>query len=133
VNTAELLTRLSATLKEEVGPAVEDGYVRTQAFMAAVILERVARQVELEPAHRAAERADVDELLGRLTGVLAAAAQPVRAALDDAHADGTVAGLAPLVEALYRDGIGSPATIEAMALIRPVLRRDIDRRMQVAQ
>jgi hypothetical protein len=38
----ELLGRLATTLREEIGPSVNGGYPRTQAFMAAVVLEKVA-------------------------------------------------------------------------------------------
>ena len=109
MNTAELLTRLSTTLKQDIGPAVDDGYTRTQAFMAAVILERLARQVELEPGHLAAERDDIDQLLPRLTTVLAGSPERVRAALDEVGAARSVAVLGPLVEALHAVGSEEPA------------------------
>ena len=43
----DLLARLAATLRGEIGPAVVDPFAKTQAFMAAVILERLGRQLGL--------------------------------------------------------------------------------------
>ena len=43
----ELLERIARTLKKEIGPAVEDAYPKTQAFMAAVVLQKLAGQLRL--------------------------------------------------------------------------------------
>jgi hypothetical protein len=40
----ELLQRIARTLKQDVGPAIEAEYPKTQAFMAAVVLEKLGRQ-----------------------------------------------------------------------------------------
>lgn len=45
VDPSEILRRVARSLREEVGPKVEADYSRTQAFMAAVILEQLACQV----------------------------------------------------------------------------------------
>ena len=45
MNQADLLTRIAATMRADVGPAVDDEYAKTQAFMAAVVLQKVAREL----------------------------------------------------------------------------------------
>jgi hypothetical protein len=129
----ETLRRLSHTLRSEIGPAVGDEYTRTQAFMASVILERLSKQVELAPAHEAAEASDLTALRDSLAPLLHEAPQVVTDALRAAAATGAVAGLGGLIGALYEWGIDRPEASEALALIRPVLRRDIDRRMEIAR
>ncbi|MDA3038638.1 MAG: hypothetical protein O3C27_03750 [Actinomycetota bacterium] len=130
---AELLRRLSASLRADIGPAVADEYARTQAFMASVILERVSRQLELGPAHARAEDAEMVALVDALGPVLAGAPPAVSSALLDVGNHHTVASLGPLLEQLYAWGSAEPRVIEALGLIRPTLRKDIDRKMAVAE
>lgn len=153
----DLLERLAGQLRGQIAPAVADEYQRTQAFMAAVILERLAREAALGERHREAEAADIARLAMDLSDILddartsAAgavphavrdAAQPpssmavpddVSVALTRLQADPDVMLLGPLVEALYRWGPERPKAAAALDAIRPVLRRDIDRRMEIAR
>ncbi|MGI9597551.1 MAG: hypothetical protein ACR2QK_15405, partial [Acidimicrobiales bacterium] len=94
---SELLDRLSTTLRQDVGPAVEDEYNRTQTFMASVILSKLAKQLALGPAHGEAERTDVEQLHQELAAPLATAPAEVTIAAEQAAAAGTVAALSPLV------------------------------------
>jgi hypothetical protein len=129
VNTSELLARLSATLKADIGPAVSDEYPRTQAFMASVILERLSKQVALEVEHARAEAEDLDRLLADLGPLIAGGPHVVTEALS---AVTDLESLSPLVDALYVWGWHEPAVGDALSMIRPILRRDIDRRMEIA-
>ena len=133
----ELLQRLSATLRQEIAPAVDGEYTRTQAYMASVILERLAKQLALAPDHDQAEQGDVSVLIDKLRLTLpdadADADADVMAAVEALTRARTVAALGPLIEALYHWGIERPEAAAALALIRPVLRRDIDRRVEVAR
>ena len=129
MDVPELLQRLSGTLRDKIAPAVDDEYARTQAFMASVILERVARQIALGPGHGLAERDDVLLVHSQLQSLLVDASADVRSALAGVAAEPTVASLSPLIEALYESGDPDPA----LDLIRPVLRADIDRRMKIAK
>ena len=43
----ELLARLAATFRRDVGPQVTDPFAKTQAFMAAVVLEKLSAQYVL--------------------------------------------------------------------------------------
>lgn len=124
------LRRLADTLRSEIGPAVGDEYTRTQAFMTSVILRRLASQVEHGPRHAEAERDDVDALHERLAPLLANEPDHVRSAHMAAAEDGTVAALGALIRQLHAND--SAASGEALELIRPVLRADIDRRMEIA-
>lgn len=137
----ELLGRLADQLRGEIAPAVEGEYPRTQAYMAAVILERLAREAALGERHRAAEAADLAELasgLDEIVGIDRAspsqeAPGEVRAALARLQGDLSVMSLGPLVEALYRWGPERPTAAAALDAIRSMLRRDIDRRMDIAR
>ncbi len=130
---SELLRRLSVGLKTEIGPNIDHEYTRTQAFMASVILERVSRQVELGPRHGEAEAADMAQLHTQLAEVLAEAPNDVAQHRDEAARVASVAALGPLIEALYRWGPERPEVISSLHLIRPALRADIDRRMEIAR
>src|SRR6059036_3137010 len=66
VTAGELLQRIAETLKQHIGPAIEAEYPRTQAFMAAVVLERLGRHLGLVNEHAAAETADLNLLLADL-------------------------------------------------------------------
>lgn len=133
MDSSRLLARLSDTLRHEIAPAVGEEYPRTQAFMASVILERVSRELALESAHREAERRDVAELIATLGLVLASTPAAVGSALAEVEAAGTVDAIGPLVQSLHSWGGDEPSVVAALAEIRPVLRRDIDRRMEIAR
>ncbi len=133
LTTGALLGRLAETLRTEIGPAIDDEYTRTQAFMAAVILERIGRQVDLAAGHAGAEADDLARLFDDLRGSLGSASDEVVAAVDDAEAIGGVDALSGVIEAIYRWGIDEPTAAEMLDRIRTVLRRDIDRRMEVAR
>ena len=151
-----MLERLAGQMRREIAPAVDDEYQRTQTHMAGVILERLAREAALGERHRDAEAADMarlaidlsDILDGVPTSLADAAPHAVRdaaqsssmavpddvsAALTRLRADPDVMLLGPLVEALYRWGPDRPMAAAALDAIRPVLRRDIDRRMEIAR
>ncbi|MGK0479191.1 MAG: hypothetical protein ACJAQ9_002238 [Ilumatobacter sp.] len=128
----ELLHRLSGSLRSQIGPAVGDEYTRTQAFMASVILERLSKQVELQSAHGEAERADMIALCAQLDPVLALAPDQVRADLESAVSTCRLDDLGPLIDSLYEPEVEPELRDAALGLLRPVLRRDIDRRMAIA-
>lgn len=129
----EFLRRLSVGLKTEIGPNIDHEYTRTQAFMASVILERVSKQVEFGPRHHEAEAADMAELHTKLADVLVDAPDEIAQHRDGAARAASVAALGPLIEALYRWGSNQPEVSASLDLIRPALRADIDRRMEIAK
>jgi hypothetical protein len=133
----EIVLRIARTLKDEIAPAVAGESPKTQAFMAAVVLERVGRQLARERADAAASAAGMDALVAELPAALgagpvppavAAAAWGLGAARDDA-------ALCALIEALYADRAAlGPARLEAaLGRIRRTLRASIERRVEVAR
>jgi hypothetical protein len=134
----ELLERLAGELRRTVGPAVEEPFARTQAFMAAVILERLSRQLRSADACAAADRvarpALVAELRARLGPTPAAHTAAAVAALDAAAAEGDPgdAGLAEVVAALWADRgeLGDEQFGELLAIVRRALRARLDRELE---
>ena len=131
VTPDELLSRLSATLKADIAPAVTDEYTRTQTHMASVILERLSKQVKLSPVHETAEAADLAQLIRELEELLTPKTESnVDAAWQRVSTTPSIDRLGPLLRALHE--WHDPVAEQALARIRPVLRADIDRRMEIA-
>jgi hypothetical protein len=134
----QLLERLSTTLRRQIGPAVAEPFPRTQAFMASVILEKLARQLRTAAADAEADRADrrkLDEDLRALAGPnppprLAAALAGATGA-PDAEAG---AALAAIVDALYaeRDQLGAERFDQLLGRVRRTLRARLDRQVAYA-
>src|SRR5262249_47703132 len=137
VTEAELLQRIARTLRQDIGPAVRAEYPRTQAFMAAVVLQKVSRQLALADEHAAAEIADLTALLADLRQLSLddSAPSPVLAAVDGLAQALDAAALCRLIEALYgaRADLGEARFATLLGRIRQTLRRNIDRRMAVAE
>jgi hypothetical protein len=132
----ELLERLARTLRAEIGPAVDGDYQRTQAFMSAVVIEKIARQLRVADVHADAELREIAAMFDELDTSLASANVPatLRTTLDSARADG-VAGLCRVIEALYdaRGALSETTFHNALSTVRHVLRTQIDRRVEVAR
>lgn len=133
----ELLRRIARTLKQSVAPAVGDEYAKTQAFMAAVVLEKLGLEIGLADAHAQAWASDVSALAGDLDRMLAAGPVPVALEAAWGHFDRsrTRADLVPLIEALYatRGELGNARFDAVLTRVRVALRADIDRRMEYAR
>ncbi len=136
MNESELLARVAATLKSEVGPAVTEVQPKSQAFMAAVVLQKLSQQLAVQRQHHAAAAADLASLLSDLSHLLAAAETP--AAVADAMAtlarEKDTASLCAFITTLYaeRQPLGEQRFTELLGRVRVTLRRDIDRRMEYA-
>jgi hypothetical protein len=137
VTEGALLERIARILRQDIGPAVSDEYARTQAFMAAVVLEKLGRQLALSAEHEGAESADLTGLVADLRGLLAEGDAPasVRIALDALAETRDNAALCRLIEALYatRPMLGEARFGVALRRIRLTLRRSVDRRMEIAR
>lgn len=133
---AELLERIAQLLRREIGPAIDAEYPRTQAFMAAVVLQKVGRQLALAAEHAAAETSDLEALLADLRALLDESVAPgaVRSAVDGLTETRDARGLCRLIEALYasRAELGEARFAALLGRTRVTLRRSIDRRMAVA-
>ena len=132
----ELLERIARTLKKDIGPAVEAAYPKTQAFMASVVLQKLAGQLRLADEHAAAGQHDLKELaeeLDQLTGSqdtppsLQAAVKTLRQALD-------TTSVSHLIETLYatRSELGEERFESIMGRVRVRLRARVDREMVYA-
>ena len=135
MNDADLLLRIAETLKQEIAPAVGAEYPKTQAYMAAVVLQKLGRQAALAPAHARAARAEVDALIADLTASVPTGASEIRRAVEHfAHARDPAA-LCALIETLYtsRGVLGDGRFEDLLARVRQTLRADIERRMEYAE
>jgi hypothetical protein len=132
----ELLLRIAQTLKKDVGPAVESEYPRTQAFLAAAVLEKLARQLRLAPEHAAAEERDMEILVRDLAELARELVppEPVRSAVESLSSRRDGAALNELIAALYahRGRLGQPGFDRLLGRVRRSLRASIDRKTAYA-
>ena len=133
-----LLERIARTLKKEIGPAVEAVSPKTQAFMASVVLQKLAGQLRLADEHAAAGRRDLQELATELAGELDTASvdtpPSLRAAVHTVRHDLDTASVSGLIETLYatRSELGEERFASLLSRVRTQLRARIDREMVYA-
>jgi hypothetical protein len=136
MNHGELLQRIASSLKRDVGPAIEAEYPKTQAFMAAVVLQKLGQQLGLEGAHRSADAADLSALLDDLRDLLEGGEMPasVTEAVQTLSRTRDAAALCTLIETLYasRAELGAARFDALLGRVRETLRASIDRRMEYA-
>jgi hypothetical protein len=124
----QLLDEIITSLRKVIGPAIPDPYPKAQAFMAAVVLEFISRQVE-ERSDIAAEK---DKALGGLFSDLSALfgekGLPTTNDLDQE------ARLCRLIEWLYaeKERLGPEAFDAANQRVRTALRELLDQELKVA-
>ena len=132
----ELLERLARTLKKEIGPAVGDAYPKTQAFMAAVVLQKLAGQLRLADEHAAASQRDLQALAKELDPLTVSQDTPpaLRAAVHTVRQDLDTASVSGLIETLYatRSELGEERFAGLIGRVRIRLRARIDREMVYA-
>lgn len=130
--TAELLARMSGSVKQSIAPNTS-GPAKSQAFMVAVVLEKVAKQIALTAQHQAAAARDIATLCDELDREVAAGL-PTRidAAALRVRTNGDAEALCGLVSALYADrtAIGDDRFQRIIGVVRVALRADVDRRME---
>lgn len=127
---AELLLRMAATLKQDIGPAVGAEYPKTQAFMAGVVLQKVAAQLALAPAHAEAEAEEMDNLITDLnkTYTMGRTQQAITRLAQERDQE----TLCALIETLYatREEIGDGQFFQLIERIHQSLRASLDRRLE---
>lgn len=130
---AELLARMSVTMKTGIAPNTT-GTAKPQAYMAAVVLEKIAKQLEFAPEHAAQAQRDATALRSDLAGRTSSVALPgaTQAAVAGLAADWDAVALCNLVRALYADraALGDDLFASLLGRVRLALRADIDRRME---
>ncbi len=126
IPSKQLLNEVITSLRTVIAPAVADPYPKSQAYMAAVILEFIARQVEERTDIESAKEAELAALFGdlsRLTG-----GDKVKGI--DAPSE---AALCALIERLYsqRERLGDDTFRAANSLVRESLRRLLDQELKI--
>jgi hypothetical protein len=124
----QLLDEIIASLRTVIGPAIPDPYPKAQAFMAAVILEFVSRQVE-ERRDIAAEKDNIlGSVFGDLATVLSGQPLPTGDGADDE------ARLCRVIEWLYaeKDRLGPEVFNVANQRVRTALRELLNQELKVA-
>ncbi len=134
MKTDDLLARVAATLRGEIGPAVVDPFAKTQAFMAAVILEKLGRQLGLADGQANEESLDLAVLADDLGRSLGAFPPPRVSEALRAVASGNGRALGPLIEALYaeRTEVGQEGFEASLGRVRVALRSRLDRQLDYA-
>jgi len=132
---ADLLQRIAQTLRNDIAPALDAEYPKTQAFMAAVVLDKLGRQIALAPAHAIAAEAELNALIADLNAATADVPQPVRDAIAALAGARDADSLSRLIEALYASKplLGERRFDDLLARVRRTLRGDIERRMEFAE
>jgi len=122
-----LINEIVASLREVIAPAVAEPYAKSQAYMAAVILEFVARQIEERSDIESKKHAAMIELVRHL-----ARFPEVAKLLRGGHLDES--GLCELIKHLYseRDRLGEETFLAANRRIRQTLRELLDEELKVA-
>jgi hypothetical protein len=123
----QLLSEIVTSIREVIAPAIAEPYPKAQAYMAAVILEFVARQVE--------ERSDIDEqkhaAILELLRDLSRLPEVNRLVRGDELNE---TGLNKLIEHLYaeRGRLGEETFAAANHRVRQTLRKLLDQELKVA-
>jgi hypothetical protein len=133
LSARQQLTEIVASLREVIAPAISEPYPKAQAYMAAVILEFVARQIDERGDIEAEKNAAIRELFAELAGTPAIAR--------DAEISRIVkqspgeSELNALVEHLYRarERIGEETFERVNRRIRKTLRQLLDQDLKVAR
>jgi hypothetical protein len=124
----QLLNEIIASLRTVIAPAIPEPYPKAQAYMAAVILEFISRQVEERRDIPAEKDHVLNGLFGDLTTILNGQSLPQG---DDADQE---ARLSRLIEWLYteKDRLGPEAFNAANQRVRAALRALLDQELKVA-
>jgi hypothetical protein len=122
------LDEIVVSLRTVIAPAIADPYPKAQAYMAAVILELVARQVEERGDLARAKAHALEQLFDDLSAGLAGRGLP---GPDGAGAE---ARLCRVIEWLYaeREGLGPDVFAAAHDRVRRALRQLLDEDLKVA-
>ncbi len=129
----EVLRRMAATMREQIAPAVDEPFARTQAFMAAVVLGKLAGQLAAADADARVDDQERDALVTALATRLSAPPAELGTALDELRDDGSDPAWNRLVLAVYagRDALGDDFD-DVLATVRAALRARLDRALAYA-
>jgi hypothetical protein len=119
-----MLEEVIASLRNVIAPAIAAPYPKTQAYMAAVILETLARAIEERSDLEQAKKQSIERLFADLDALGLGAA---RSGDDDG-------GLTPLIESLYanRERLGEERFAAANRRVRQTLRDLLEADLKIA-
>jgi len=122
-----LLNEVITSLRNVIAPAIAEPYPKAQAYMAAVILEFAARQVDERVDMAEGKQAALDTLFDRLLQI--GAIKPIVGS-----GAASEARLCDLIERLYadRERLGEEVFTAANRLVRETLRQLLDQDLKVA-
>jgi hypothetical protein len=122
-----LLKEVIASLRNVIAPAVADPYPKSQAYMAAVILEFVARQVEERSDSSKEKERVLNDLFSDLRFLITDKAPSSKDPDQEAR-------LCRLIEWLYteKDRLGPEAFTAANQKVRTALRQLLDQELKIA-
>jgi hypothetical protein len=123
-----LLTEVISSLRNVIGPAVKDPHAKSQAYMAAVILEFVSRQIEDRNDLESVEQLALTELFDDLSRI------PDLAEIVECDGPDFRSRLCHTIEALHsaRGQIAPQAFERANRRIRLALRQLLDAELKIA-
>ena len=124
----QLLKEIIASLRHVIGPAIPEPYPKAQAFMAAVVLEFIARQVEERRDIPLEKEHTLNSLFTDLSSLLAGEDLSAANGVDKEDR------LCRLIEWLYteKDRLGPEAFNSANQRIRSALRQLLDQELKIA-
>ena len=121
----QLLREIAKSLRTVIAPAIAEPYPKSQAHMAAVILDFLSHQVEERGDVRDRKQEALDELFANLAQ--RGAMQPIIAGIP-----ATDAGLCQLIERLYSlEQAPDHELVEAHRLVRLTIRRLLDQDLKM--
>jgi hypothetical protein len=122
----QILHEIVTSLREVIAPAIADPYPKSQAYMAAVVLEFLSRQVEERSDIEAEKHAALMELMRDLS-----ANPEISRMIQADHL--SEAGLCALIERLYgeRERLGEETFASANRRVRQTLRALLDAELKV--
>ncbi len=129
-----ILDAVARTLRQQVGPQVGDPFAKTQAFMAAVVLEKLAGQLRAQLTTQEAADAERREVLADLRTLCPRPSPGVGRAMESLAIDGDDARWSELVGALYQEREEMGASFApALGRVRLALRARLGRVLAYAR
>jgi hypothetical protein len=123
----QLIAEVVGSLRNVIAPAVSEPFQKSQAYMAAVVLEFVARQVDERSDIATEKQAALHALFQDLLRL------PEGKSIAEPGAE-TEAALCGLIERLYqnREVMGEEAFLAANRRVRQALRQLLDQELKIA-
>jgi hypothetical protein len=128
ISAKQLITEIVNSLRNVIAPAIDEPYPKAQAYMAAVILEFVSRQVEERTDIAQQKKSALDALFHDLANLAEISQFDGDKAEDEMR-------LCYLIEWLYerRANLGEETFAAANQRIRHTLRQMLDQELKIAK